>query len=325
MYPLRSSQQQSFLALPRVNNVISSFIQEVRPITSDSVFFYCHRSILRSKSSNNFGDLLLNQSTHTSLHPAPAPGPVSPTVATRSISDGTTSHEIQRLTLPRSLSTGTDQGHPEILWVPESSRTINIVLHEFYGIPFERYGPDLDTLSSALDALKKYGRSVTDQTSEMRSALLRWVDKHPIRVYAIGAAHTMDSLCMEASEHTLSVPLSMVSEADAYGMGALYLRRLFFLHMGRADALKRILTLPPMEAPLVPGCPVDHEANLRLNWRAAEGDLMMTSLPESVSPGQIMTAFGSVVAELTCVACRAVLQERISTVILKWSQVKRTI
>ncbi|KIO19828.1 hypothetical protein M407DRAFT_144621, partial [Tulasnella calospora MUT 4182] len=293
--------------------------------SSDSVFFYCHQSILRSKSSNNFGDLLLDGSTQSSFHPVPAPSAPSPTLAGRSTSDGQVPHTTSHPSLPRSLSAGTQQGRPHVLWVPENSRTINIVLHEFYGMPFERYGPDLDILSNTLDALKKYGRSVPDQTSEIWSAVLRWVDKHPIRVYSIAAAHAMESVCIQASEHTLPVPLSVVSEADAYGMGALYLRRLFFLHMGRAEALRRILALPPAEAPMVPGCPAEHEAKLRLNWRAAEGDLLTSGLPENVSPSQILTAFGSVIGATTCGVCRAVVQERISNTLLKWSQVKRTI
>ncbi|KAG8990100.1 hypothetical protein FRB90_001912, partial [Tulasnella sp. 427] len=265
---------------------------------SDSVFFYCHQSILRSKSTNNFGDLLPNPNVQPGFL-APAPGQTSSTAVPRdrSISDGPVSISPHRPTLPRSLSLGSEQVRPDVVWVPEVSTTINILLHEVYGLPFERYAPDLETLGSALDASKKYGCSVTDTKSKIWSAILRWADRHPIRVYAIAATHAMDSVCIAASEHTLAVPLSMVSEADAYQMGALYLRRLFFLHMGRADALKRILALPRVETRLVPGCPTEHETLLRLNWRAAEGDLMMTNLPECVSASQILAAFGTVVAK----------------------------
>ena len=63
--------------------------------------------------------------------------------------------------------------------------------------------------------------------------------------YALAASHDLYSLAVPISSHLLSYPLHMLTDELAEKIGPVYLKRLFFLHLGRLDALRRLLLPPP--------------------------------------------------------------------------------
>lgn len=63
----------------------------------------------------------------------------------------------------------------------------------------------------------------------------------PLELYALAAHFDLLDLAVQTSPHLLALPLSILTDPIVERMGAIYTKRLFFLHLGRADALKRIL------------------------------------------------------------------------------------
>lgn len=155
--------------------------------------------------------------------------------------------------------------------------------------------------------------------------LLRQVEVDPLRVYSVGAAHAIDMVCIQSSEHTLSTPSSSITEANAMTMGALYLRRLFFLHLGRMEAFKRIAGPPPeMHAP-TPACSEVTQRAIQKAWKAALADLLLAEMPQATPVSSVISAFGPVANSTQCSACKEKIQERIASVVQGWGNVKTII
>jgi len=201
----------------------------------------------------------------------------------------------------------------------------NIVLHFIYEIPCEKYGPDIATISRALDCLPKYGLSLPPTGSDIWDLLLRQAPSDPFRVYAIGASIPLDSLCILASQYTLNTSPSTVTEADALTMGPIYLRRLSFLHLGRQEALRRVLKILPDEHLPTVSCPRAAQNSLRWAWQAAIGEILLQELPQNTSAGRLSSTFGRVSGMTTCVQCKENVQTQISRMMQSWAMVRQTI
>lgn len=76
-----------------------------------------------------------------------------------------------------------------------------------YHRPIGRYGPSLDMMEQTLARLWQYGIPIpaADGPSDIWTLLLRQAPRYPMRVYAVAAACTVESICVAASEHTLEV------------------------------------------------------------------------------------------------------------------------
>lgn len=62
-------------------------------------------------------------------------------------------------------------------------------------------------------------------------------------------------------------------------IGAVYLKRLFFLHFGRAEALKRILLPPPHPHAPTPSCDFSDQKKLTRAWALASAYLAWDTRP----------------------------------------------
>ncbi|KAG9047784.1 hypothetical protein FS837_001492 [Tulasnella sp. UAMH 9824] len=289
--------------------------------TSDTVFFYVHQSVLRARSSNDFGMLLSTQyytpntspSTHREIHDQ---------------NQGTRDyfHDESGDSMPVTKSSPPDQGNTiPTIFVSEESVVFNLILHLTYGMPCSRYGPGIEVISGALEALPRYGLPTPGPTNEIWTVLLRQAEADPLRVYSLGAAYAVDSVCTQSSEHTLNTPLSSLSEADAMTMGAIYLRRLFFLHFGRVEALKRILGPPPDTHPDSTACFEVTQRAVKKAWKAALAELLLAEMPQATPVSSIVSAFGPIANSTHCLVCKEKVQERIASVVQKWGNVKRII
>jgi hypothetical protein len=211
-----------------------------------------------------------------------------------------------------------------------------------YGLPCAHYAPDLDQLTGTLHALSRYGipgPSAVGQGTPLADALLALAATHPVDVYALAAQHGLHDLVVRVSAHVLCISLATVSDAQADAMGALYLKRLFFLHLGRADAFKRLLLVPPAEHLPTVVCGVGERAKLTRAWALASAYLSWDGRPGMSDscrlPGRSLTVSSADVPPSTieatvrplsigieCERCRTALATRLQTLILQWSLVK---
>lgn len=65
-------------------------------------------------------------------------------------------------------------------------------------------------------------------------------------MYTLAAQHGLEQLAVAVSPFLLSFDLAALTDDFVGRMGAVYLRRLVFLHLGRSAALKRLLS-PPLD------------------------------------------------------------------------------
>jgi hypothetical protein len=157
-----------------------------------------------------------------------------------------------------------------------------LILHGIYGLPCAHYAPDLDQVTAALQAFPRYGvpvPTVVGPGSPLFDALLAIAPARPLDVYALAAQRGLHDLAVRSSAFLLSISLANVSDAQALTMGPLYLKRLFFLHLGRADAFKRLLLVPPPDHAPTAVCGHAERAQLTRAWALASAYLAWEGRP----------------------------------------------
>lgn len=271
--------------------------------TSDYVFFYVHRSLLLCQSSNSFGYLI-----HLSED---SPGPLSPQID---------QYDLQKVHgLPEGVAP-----LPSIT-VSEVSAVVNVMLHIIYGMSCQRFGPDLPTIGEAFVSLDKYGIPAPSDSSDVWSLVLHYAQAHPIPAFALAAGRNIDWLCVKISPYTLSVLLDTVTEADALTMGPVYLRRLFLLHLGRRDALKRVIERPPATHHPTPGCTMDDQTDVVRSWDTVVADLVLRPMPHNTQVEELRDGFVAVAQRRTCGLCVSNIRFRVIEAIRDWQAIKYTI
>ena len=206
------------------------------------VFFNVHSTVLLQFSNNSFNSLI-------PLHPIP---PIS--------------------------DTGT---HSELI-LSEDSHVLNIVLHLLYMIPCQQFCPSVDVVSKSIDALIRYGVSIGTFAALdtcLYNLILSRAPLHPIEFYAIAAEHDLYDLAVAISSHLMSFNLATLTDAMAAQMGPIYLRRLFFMHLGRNEALKRLLSTPPALHGPTPQCDFTEQKKLTRAWALAVAYLVWDTRP----------------------------------------------
>jgi len=283
--------------------------------TRDGVFFYVHKDVLRSRSSNYFGNIL------------PTSDPQS----------SSSSQESNRYThLPgdqvhREGQLGSSDGGragPKPLLtinVREHSVVINVILHVIYDMSCRRFGPDLSAIAEALDALDRYGIQSPPETSTIWSLVLEHARTQPIRAYALAASRSLESMAVAISPYTLAVQLNTVTEADALTMGPLYLRRMFFLHIGRREALKRVIESPPAGHRLTARCSAEDQAVVVRSWELAVTDAVLRPMQHNLSADELRSILGTTVQGRACAECIGSIRARISEAVQAWQAIKTTI
>lgn len=220
-------------------------------LSADSVFFNVHSHRLLAASDNGFGHLLPaapKKARGGDPHAPPDPDP--------------------------------DQS--PIVSVPESSEILNLVLHAVYGLSCTHYVPALDTLVAAGDTFGTYGlsaRAVVAPGAPLFDALLLHAPVRALDVYVFAARHDLLELAVLTSSHLLSLQLAGLTDEVCAAMGAVYLKRLFFLHLGRADALKRLLLMPPPAHTPTQQCGFEERGKLTRAWALAAAYLAWDSRP----------------------------------------------
>jgi hypothetical protein len=209
-------------------------------LSNDSVFFYVHTNRILKASQNGFNNMI----------PPPT-------------------HEDQ------------DQLGP-ILPVPESSVVLNIMLHTIYNMSCAHYAPSFYALESAVTALKTYGVPLHDwiaDSTHLHTLLMSRAPLCPLELYALAASNNLYDLAVSTSSHLLSLTLASLTDEMAERIGPVYLKRLFFLHFGRADALKRLLLSPPHPHAPTQWCDFTEQKKLTRAWALASAYLAWDARP----------------------------------------------
>lgn len=193
--------------------------------------------------------------------------------------------------------------------------------------PVARYGPDIELLGQALSCLAKYGISGTtaDGNSDVWDLILQQASRHSIRAYALGAAHAFDAFCIVASEYTLAVSLDTLTEGDALTMGAIYLRRLIFLHQGRRVALQRVIMEPPEQHAPTPVCSLMDQAGITRAWALGVAEILALPMLQNMPADVLFGTLGLVVGGTECDTCKGIIRSRTVAAGKAWLSIKQTI
>lgn len=166
--------------------------------------------------------------------------------------------------------------------IPEISVTLNVILHGLYGLSCAHHFPTLDELTAAVDCMPTYGVIPKDLIlpgTPLSDLLLSHAPLQPIIVYALGAYHDIDHLAVEASSHLLAFPLSGIQDDLAARIGAVYLKRLFMLHISRLAALRDILLSPPKTHDATAECGPDSQSRRMRTWALIASSLVLEARP----------------------------------------------
>ncbi|KAK7048868.1 hypothetical protein R3P38DRAFT_3620268 [Favolaschia claudopus] len=211
-----------------------------------------------------------------------------------------------------------------VLAVPESSSVLNVLLHAIYEFSCAHYAPPFDTLVDAVEALPVYGvdvKSTIKPSTPLFNLLLSHAPLFPFQLYALAAQHDLFDLAVPTSSHLLAVPLSRLTDELAERMGAVYLKRLLFLHSGRTEALKRILGAAPHPHPPTANCDFPAQKSVGRAWALATAYLMWDIRPD-LSTRTLDSALRPLGEHLACEDCKNALGKRVRNLVVEWSMVK---
>jgi hypothetical protein len=167
-------------------------------------------------------------------------------------------------------------GPGPILTLPESSPVVNIMLHVIYDVSCAQYSPSFDMLVEAVSTLITYGvtpQKVITPTTQLYDILLTHAASRPLDLFALASQYDLEDLAIASSVYLLSFPLFTISDEMAVRIGPIYLKRLFFMHLGRAEVLRSILLPPPYPHTPTPACGYRQQTNLTRAWTLASAHL----------------------------------------------------
>ncbi|KAF4622486.1 hypothetical protein D9613_009086 [Agrocybe pediades] len=170
----------------------------------------------------------------------------------------------------------------QIIQLDAPSKELNVILHTLYGNSPAAHSPDLATLIGAVDRMPLYTippKTVLVPTSPLYNLLLSQTPLYPLDIYALAAHHGLHQLAVSASSHLLSYDVGSITDDMALRMGAIYLKKLLLLHVGRFSALKAILLHPPHPHPPTRQCNFQDQRQLTRAWALTSAYFAWESRP----------------------------------------------
>ncbi|KAL0579262.1 hypothetical protein V5O48_002766 [Marasmius crinis-equi] len=254
-------------------------------LTSDSVVFYVDEATLLQASSNSFKSLL----------------PI------------TAENQMQRILFMEDIP----------------SAELEYMLQAIYNVRGNTVSAaaNIQTLMRAVDRLPVYGISpgtCISPTSHLYQYLLSSAPLHPMEIYALAAQYGMETLAVTVSSHTLVLELSQISEDLSARMGSMYLLRLFQLHTGRTDTLKRLLAAELELHYVTDICNFDKQKRLKEGWNLAVASLSFNLRPDTTTT-TIRNTILEHTSDLTCPDCIKLRETHLNKVISEWVVARRTI
>jgi hypothetical protein len=169
-----------------------------------------------------------------------------------------------------------------VISIHENSAVLNILLHTVYDMSCAHYSPTFPSLVTSVNRLPVYGirpKVRIAPSTPLFSLLLSHAPLFPLELYALAASHDLYDLAASTSSHLLSFPLATLTDEMAERIGPVYLKRLFFLHFGRSDALKRVLLPPPNPHAPTAFCDLTEQKKLTRAWALASAYLAWDARP----------------------------------------------
>lgn len=209
----------------------------------------------------------------------------------------------------------------------DDAETLAVVLGAVYGLlalPVLPW-PILTRIASTLHA--RYGVALPATGSPLCGALAAHVFRPggPQDVYAFAGQHDYEALAVAASEHLLSISLPDASPEWAAAVGATYMRRLYFLQLGRVDALKRILPVQPVLHAPETACDMQEMQQHTLQpWARGVAELIFDARAD-MQPAVISAKLNPIAYRTPCAKCAAAVRQRVEAVVREWSAIKKTI
>jgi hypothetical protein len=206
-----------------------------------------------------------------------------------------------------------------------------------------QYSPAFEKLVAALIQLPAYGVSPKEKvvpSAPLYCLLLSYAPLYPIELYSVASSLDLYELASATSSHLLSYSLPNLTDAMAERIGAVYLKRLFMLHIGRCEALKNALLPPPRAHPPTDHCDLTDQKKLTRAWALAAAYLaweirpgkptfkLLGTQPDELnnkldlSTSAIESALKPLGDHLTCKLCKDTLVERVKSIIYQWSIIK---
>ncbi|KAK1233031.1 hypothetical protein PQX77_003834 [Marasmius sp. AFHP31] len=186
---------------------------------------------------------------------------------------------------------------------------------------------DVQTLIRAIDHLPEYGISpvacITPKTHLYR-LLLSCAPLHPLEIYAQAAHHGLGSLAVTVSSHTLVVELAQVTDELSMRMGPVYALRLFQLHTGRVEILKKLLSRDLGLHNPTAGCTFDGQRVLKAKWNLGIAN-MFNEIKPGTTTSTIRETMMSHTAGIECRECNNLRDCCLRDVINDWTMTSRTI
>lgn len=231
-----------------------------------------------------------------------------------------------------------------MILVSESSQVLNLVLHCVYGLSCTRFSSTVEDVLDCVTTIIKYGlplAACASQSGALYNLVLSKAPTAGIQMYALAAQHRLDRLAVAVSPFLLSFDLAMLTDDLAGRMGAVYLRRLVFLHLGRSAALKRLLS-PPLNYHTPDGiCGAREHDTLMNAWSLAVASLArdvrpgtstllhisrklggVLILPTDLAPTTIKALLGPLVDVASCSRCKEGIQQTVKSVVAGWVGIK---
>ncbi|EJD37881.1 hypothetical protein AURDEDRAFT_139693 [Auricularia subglabra TFB-10046 SS5] len=202
--------------------------------------------------------------------------------------------------------------------------TLDFVLRAAYGLDHSSV-QSWEPLTRMVSTLRmRYGLPLPAPGSQLFSALSAHVFRPggAQEVYAFAGGHEYEALAVAASEHLLSLSLTDLPAEWQIAVGAVYLRRLYFLHLGRTDVLMRILPVPPVLHAPEPACGTqDMQEHTLQPWARAVSDLIFEARADT-PPAKLSAKLNPISYHTPCAKCAAAVRQRIETIVQEWSAVK---
>ncbi|KAK0186705.1 hypothetical protein F5146DRAFT_140635 [Armillaria mellea] len=212
--------------------------------------------------------------------------------------------------------------------IPETSEMLNIILHAIHRISCFQFRHSIDTLMAAVNLFPKYGlepKNFVSPSSPLFKDIRYKMPLSPLKVYVVASCHDLTDLAAAASSHLLSFKITTMSNEMTQLMNPIYLKRLFDLQTTRINTLKRALSIPPAHHPATPACDFIAQRSLTRAWAFCAAYLVC-SVDAGTTTSRIENVFQALADRyISCDECKGCLKARLKSIILEWSELKRTI
>jgi hypothetical protein len=170
----------------------------------------------------------------------------------------------------------------------DNSLTLSIIFHTIYNISCSPFSPSLDDVAHAINRMEEYGLTPSSLIRGGTHLYVYLMSQHapfsPLELYTIAARHRIERLAVDVSSHLLGLDLSRITDDLATAMGSSYLRKLFFMHQGRLERLKKILIKPPgFHENVAVDCDRQRQAVLKRQWALTVSSLVWEAKPGMLS------------------------------------------